>query len=188
MVLETRLQKESLRKILLEKRDSTSFDFIKIASKKIQENLKKINAFQKAKNTALYYPKGSEVLTQDIIQELISQGKQVFLPAVQDRELIFRKINDSGDLQVGKFDIMEPKENCPVAKDIDVVIVPAIGVSRQGYRLGYGHGYYDRFLRKTKAVSVVLIYAKQVVKYIPHEKNDQKVDWVVTEKEYFKTL
>jgi len=75
-------KKKALRELLLERRDNTSFDLLKIASKKIQKRINKIYAFKDAQKIGLYYPIGSEILTQDIIQELISKGKEVFLPKV----------------------------------------------------------------------------------------------------------
>jgi len=83
--------KKSLRNLLLEKRDNTSFDLMKIASKKMQKRLKKINAFRNAQKIGAYYPIGSEILTQDIIQELLSNGKDVFLPKVIGKNIEFRK-------------------------------------------------------------------------------------------------
>ncbi|MFB5633205.1 MAG: 5-formyltetrahydrofolate cyclo-ligase, partial [Nitrosopumilus sp.] len=82
--MESNAEKKSRRNLLLEKRDNTSFDLMKIASDKIAKKLKKINAFNDAQKIGLYYPIGSEVLTQDIIQELLSQGKEVFLPRVSE--------------------------------------------------------------------------------------------------------
>ena len=70
--------KKSLRSLLLEKRDNTSFDLMKIVSEKMQKKIKKINAFRDAQKIGAYYPIGSEILTQDIIQELLSNGKDVF--------------------------------------------------------------------------------------------------------------
>ena len=75
-------EKESLRNRLLETRDNTSFDLLKIASGIIQKKLRKIYAFKNAQKIGVYYPIGSEIFTQDIIQELISQGKEIFLPKV----------------------------------------------------------------------------------------------------------
>jgi len=69
-------KKKALRELLLERRDNTSFDLLKIASKKIQKRINKIYAFKDAQKIGLYYPIGSEILTQDIIQELISKGKR----------------------------------------------------------------------------------------------------------------
>ena len=80
--MEDSQKKKSLRDNLLEKRDNTSHDMLNIASDKIRKKLNKIFAFKNAQKIGAYYPIGSEIFTQDIIQELLSNGKQVFLPKV----------------------------------------------------------------------------------------------------------
>ena len=80
---------------------------------------------------------------------------------------------------------MEPRDNCPPSEKLDVVLIPAIGISRNGFRLGYGFGYYDRFLAKIDVTTIALTYAKQIVKSIPSSENDVRIDWVVTEDEFF---
>ncbi len=172
---------------MLEKRDSTSEDLMKIASKQIHRNLKKISEFRLANSIGIYYPIGSEVPTQDILQEAISNGKDVSLPKVIGEELEFRKIKDFGDLEKGSFDIMEPKDGCEITEKLDIIIVPTVGISRDGYRLGYGYGFYDRFLSKLNAITISLTYAKQVVKSVPSSDEDVRIDWIVTEDEFFKT-
>lgn len=181
-------QKASLRKVLLERRDSLSYDFIQIASKQIFENLKQVKIFLNANNIASYYPMGSEVKTQDIMQEILSQGKNLLLPKVVENDLCFKKISSFEDLEEGSFDIMEPKDSCPESKEIDVVLVPTVGITTSGIRLGYGYGYYDRFLSSIEAKSISLTYSKQIVKSIPCTKNDMKIDWIVSENEQFETL
>ena len=179
--MESNPEKSALRKTLLEKRDSTSFDFIKISSRQIQTNLEKVEDYRNAQSIAFYYPIGSEVLTQDLMLKILSLGKDVLLPKVVGEELEFRKIKDLNSLEKGSFDIMEPKDNCEKADKIDVVIVPTVGISPDGSRLGYGHGYYDRFLAKSDAVSIALTYEKQIVKSVPSDQSDVKIDWIVTE-------
>jgi len=185
--LATNTEKAALRKMLLEKRDAISYDLKKIASKQIHNKLKKIKIFKEAKSVACYYPIGSEVLTQDIMQEILSDGKEVLLPKVKDENISFRKILDLNSLEKGSFDIMEPKEDCPASDKMDVVLVPTVGISPDGIRLGYGHGYYDRFLAKTNAVTIALTYSKQIVKSIPSTEKDIKIQWVVTEEKFFQT-
>ncbi len=184
--MESNPKKSSLRKTLLEKRDATSFDLIKISSRQIQANLERIEDYRNAKSIAFYYPIGSEVKTQDLMLKVLSLGKDVLLPKIQEDELDFRKITDLNSLEKGSFDIMEPKDNCEKSDKIDVIIVPTVGISADGNRLGYGHGYYDRFLAKTDAVSVALTYEKQIIKSVPSTENDVTINWIVTEDRFFK--
>ena len=174
-------KKKALRDLLLERRDNTSHDLLKIASKKIQKKLDKIFAFKNAKKIGVYYPIGSEIFTQDIIQELLSKGKEVFLPKVMGEGMEFRKIVDFSSLEPGNFDIMEPKEECPVDNDLDVILVPTVGISQTGVRLGYGYGFYDRFLAKNKTVAISMTLEKQIIKNIPKSEHDIIMDWIVTE-------
>ena len=181
-------EKESLRRLLLERRDNTSFDLMKIASEKIQKKLKKIYAFKNAQKIGVYYPIGSEILTQDIIQELLSQGREVFLPkTIKEEYMEFRKIVDFSSLEAGSFGIMEPKDTCGTDNRLDVILVPTVAITPAGIRLGYGHGYYDRFLSDNKTVTISLTLEKQVVKKIPRSDHDVAIDWIVTESRAIQT-
>ena len=171
----------------MEKRDNTSFDLLKIASEKIQKRLKKIYAFKNAQKIGVYYPIGSEILTQDIIQELLSNAKEVFLPKVIGDKMEFRRIVDFSNLEKGSFDIMEPKDDCKVDNKLDVILIPTVGITPKGIRLGYGHGFYDRFLVENKVTTISLILEKQVVKNIPKSEHDVIIDWIVTEDKILQT-
>ena len=160
---------------------------MKIASKKMQKNLKKIESFKNATKIGAYYPIGSEVMTQDIIQELLSVGKQVFLPKTKGDEMEFRRIMEFASLEQGQFDILEPKDSCPVNNELDVILVPTVGITPSGIRLGYGHGFYDRFLADNKTVTISLTLEKQIIKNIPREEHDAIIDWIVTEDRVLKT-
>jgi len=185
--LEDSPERKSLRSFLLKKRDNTSFDFMKIASKKIQNRLKKINVFRDAQKIGVYYPIGSEILTQDIIQELLSNGKDVFLPKVMEKNIEFRKIVDFSSLEKGSFDIMEPKDDCQIDNALDVVLVPTVGISPIGVRLGYGQGFYDRYLAEHKVITISLTFEKQIIKNIPKSEHDIIIDWIVTEERILDT-
>jgi 5-formyltetrahydrofolate cyclo-ligase len=185
--LEDSENKKSLRDFLLEKRDNTSYDLLKIASDKMQKKLKKIYAFTNAQRIGVYYPIGSEILTQNIIQELISNGQEVFLPKVIGEKMEFRRVTDFSSLEKGNFDIMEPRDDCKVNNNLDVILVPTVGISPTGVRLGYGHGFYDKFLAEHKTVTISLILEKQIIKNIPKSEHDIPMDWVVTEDRMFET-
>ena len=180
-------EKSALRKYLLEKRDATSAELREIASMQIHENLKKIAIFTNAQNIACYFPIGSEVDTHDIMLDILRQGKNLLLPKVIDDNIEFYVVPNLEKLESGHFEIMEPKDNCKKAKKIDCMLIPTVGVSKLGMRLGYGNGYYDKFLSSTAAVKISLTYSKQIVKSIPNDSHDIKMDWIVTEDGNIKT-
>ena len=181
------IQKSALRKHLLEKRDATSAELRDIASEKIHENLKKNSSFINAQNIACYFPIGSEVNTHNIILDILKQGKNLLLPRIIDNDIEFYIVSNLERLEKGSFEIMEPKDSCERAKKIDCILIPTVGISKLGVRLGYGKGYYDRFLSSTDAVKISLTYSKQIVKSIPSDSHDVKIDWIITEDENIKT-
>lgn len=160
-----------------------SQDFINITSKQIQDNLRKVDFFRNARSVGAYYSIGSEVKTHDILQEILKSGKEIALPKVVKKDLVFKKINSISDLEEGNFSVMEPKDNCQEIKKIDVIIVPAIALTRIGYRLGYGFGYYDRYLSGKKSKTIALSYSKQIIKSFPYSDHDVRIDCIVTEDE-----
>ena len=180
-------EKESLRTRLLETRDNTSHDLLKIASGNIQKNLQTIYAFKDAQKVGAYYPIGSEIFTQAIIQELLSEDKEVFLPKVIGDHMEFRKITSFSSLERGSFDIMEPKDDCPTDNNLDVILVPTVGIDSTGVRLGYGHGFYDKFLAENKITTIALTLEKQIIKKIPKSEHDILMDWILTEDKMIQT-
>jgi len=185
--LSVSIQKAALRKHLLEKRDATSAEIREISSDKISQNLKQIDLFNDSQNIASYFPIGSEVNTNHIMLDILEQGKSLLLPKVIGDSLEFYIVTSLEKLEKGRFDIMEPKDGCKKAEKIDCVLVPTIGVSKSGIRLGYGNGYYDKFLSTTNAVKISLTYSKQIVKSVPSNTHDIKIDWIVTENEIIKS-
>ena len=180
------IEKAALRKHLLEKRDATSAELRDIVSEKIHENLKKNSSFINAQNIACYFPIGSEVNTHNIMLDTLEQGKNLLLPKIIGDNIEFYIVSNLEKLEKGRFEIMEPKDSCERTKKIDCVLIPTVGVSKSGVRLGYGHGYYDRFLSSTDAMKISLTYSKQIVKSIPSDSHDIKIDWIVTEDENIK--
>ena len=183
----SQVEKARLRKQLLDARDSLSLDFTNITSKQIQDNLRKVEFFRNAKSIGAHYSIGSEVKTQDILQEILKSGKEVSLPKVVKKDLVFKKINSLSDLEQGNFSVMEPKDYCEDVKKIEVIIVPAIALTREGHRLGYGFGYYDRYLSGKKSKTIALNYSKQIIKSFPHSDHDVRIDCIVTEDEFIRS-
>ena len=135
------------------------------------------------KNILLYYPHKNEINTIPIIKELLKRGKTVLLPKVEKDSILPILISDISDLNIGFAGIKEP-EGKPFPKNrIDVVVVPAVAYDRRGYRLGYGKGFYDRFLQDFTNLKVGLAYNFQVLKDIPYEEHDIPVDIIITPEE-----
>ena len=182
------IQKSALRKHLLEKRDEISAELREILSKKIHQNVKRLSSYTSSQNVACYFPIGSEVNTHDIMLDILNQNKCLLLPRIENESLVFYIIPSLEKLEKGNFGIMEPKDSCKKAKKIDCVLIPTVGVSKSGIRLGYGKGYYDKFLSSTSTVKISLTYSKQIVKSIPSDSHDIRMNWVVTEDESVKIL
>lgn len=180
-------EKSSLRKLLLQKRDMLSDDFMTIASRQIRRNLKKIEAYRMAESIACYYSIGSEVKTGSIIQDILTDGKTLSLPKIDGGEMTFCNVTSFDDLEKSELGIMEPKKTCPQIRKFDVILVPAIAMTKDGRRLGYGMGFYDKFLSNTDATTIALAYSKLVVRNIPTSDGDVSIQWVVTEDDATKT-
>ena len=187
--------KAALRRLLLRRRDSISHEMAQLAGRRIFERVRASPEFAGASTVACYYPTGSEVPTQDVMQEAASRGKRVCLPRVSGGEIELRLVDDLRGLERGgwggdgMFGIMEPRTSCPECPSPDLVIVPAVGVTMRGDRLGYGGGYYDRFLaggRGRTASTMALAFHKQVVGSMPSGASDVPVECVVTERGVFR--
>lgn len=157
-------------------------------SKVIAEKLFSIPLFLRARSVAYYSAIPGEVQTHPMILQSLKNGRRVMLPCVDavKKELVFREITDlKKDLTKGVLGILEPKQSLPTieASSIECVIVPALAFDGFGFRLGRGAGYYDRFLKRLSpgTAKIGVGYAFQMVKKIPQEAHDEKLDWVVTD-------
>ena len=117
----------------------------------------------------------------------MEEKKIVSLPSISNGMMTFRKIEDLTKLEKGEFDIPEPKDNAQVEEKHDVVLVPCVGLDNEGNRIGYGAGFYDKYLEKKDLIKIGLSYSKQIVKTIPISDGDVKMDWIITEKDVIKT-
>ena len=180
--------KQVLREKMLNTRNSSSIEAIQRMSEDIQTRIINTDEFINAKTVAAYYPVGSEVSTLKILSTALYWQKHLALPRVEDADsIIFAEVNDlDKDLEPGKYKIKEPKNRCLKINEMDLVLVPGIAWDEHGHRLGYGKGYYDRYLPSITAASVGLAYDFQVLENIPHEKNDFRVNLIVTEKRVIK--
>jgi 5-formyltetrahydrofolate cyclo-ligase len=180
--------KSDIRKDILYKRNSLSESEIINNSKIISLRVIATKEYQSSKSIGAYYPTGSEVKTFDIIKHSIDNKKEVGLPRVIDSTKIefFKIIEDSFDkikFTKGKYEIFENSMSTTSIDQMDLLIIPGIAFDLQGSRIGYGKGYYDRFLSSRKAKYVIgLAYEAQVVNEIPNNDYDIPVNIIITEK------
>ena len=131
----------------------------------------------------VYINSGTEVCTREIIEELFKLSKKVYAPkCVSDSEMIFVRINNLKDLKKGKYGILEPLGG-EVIKDFknSICLVPGLGFTLSGDRIGYGKAYYDRFLRKNATISIALCYNEQIIDEIPTQSTDVSMDYIVSD-------
>jgi 5-formyltetrahydrofolate cyclo-ligase len=136
-----------------------------------------------------YWSVDSEVDTHGIITQALSDGKQVALPKCTDKDgnMRFYYISSLSDLAEGMYGIKDPPENCP-AEDftkVSLCLVPALAFDEEGYRLGYGKGYYDRFLGKFKGVAMGLCFSDCLCGNLPRDSYDKKADYIVTNEKIY---
>jgi 5-formyltetrahydrofolate cyclo-ligase len=147
----------------------------------VQEHVLKSREFQSAKIVGAYFATGSEVNTGLLIGKAKKLGKIVALPRTEGEVINFYEMSSTDGLVTGRFGIMEPP---PVwsARIIDLLIVPGIAFDKKGYRLGYGKGYYDRYLLEKRPQFVIgLAYNFQLLWSLPHDTLDAKMDAISTE-------
>lgn len=189
------MDKKALRKAIFAQRDTQSPETIAQKSKAIHEKLFQLEDFQKAKTVMIYAAMRGEVQTKGIFEEALKQGKRVVVPISQlaDRSLLLSELRDyDNELVVATFDVPEPKKECirPVPhSEVDLVVVPGVGFDEKGNRLGYGGGFYDRFLAglKKDVSAVAICYELQIRDDLVAEEHDLPMDWVITEKRAIKT-
>ena len=128
----------------------------------------------------IYLSFSLEAPTDKLIERLKSDGHMVYCPRIENGEMV--AVEHSEELALSNYGIREPIGEVYTG-EIDIAIIPFLAVDRQGNRLGYGKGYYDRFLKKSKAKRVAYGYAFQVVNNVPTEARDEKMDKIVTDEE-----
>ena len=131
---------------------------------------------------------GKEPDTKKLIAKLVERGKQIGLPRMLPEHQMEVRLYDPGKplIEVG-FGISEPGEDCPILnkEDIDLILVPAVCYDRRGYRLGFGGGYYDRWLERFDGFRVGLCRRAVLQDRVPTEAHDSRVDLLITEEEKF---
>lgn len=186
--------KETLRDILIKKRDSIDKETRRIKEQAIKNRLFNIEFFKEAETILFYASFKSEVDTMRCIEHSLRLGKRISLPVIDKihKRLRIYEIKDISELVPNYMGIPEPVETRARSvklDEIDLMIIPGIGFDLMGNRLGYGAGYYDRFLIYKKdsgarghIPAIALAFEEQIMDRIPSEPHDIKVDIIITDK------
>lgn len=199
MVIKLQAMKQTLRQSIIAARRNLAASDRSAFSLAITARLTALSAYQSASSVLGYMSFGAEFSSMIWVQQAMQDGKRVLLPKVNNssKQLDIYQVNDlQQDLQAGAWDIPEPSaERCVKVDElaeIDFILLPGVAFARDGSRLGYGGGYYDKLLeridatvisRTVKPALVAAAFSMQLVGVIPQESTDRKVEWLLTEHE-----
>ena len=177
------MNKSQIRKKIFRIRKQTSLKKFNLNLKFILSILKKEKI--KGKIIGGYYPYNYEINALNLFKDLEKKNYKITLPRINNKaQMNFFRWSTKDPLQVNKFGIPEPISN--VKKYPDIMLVPLVAFDKDLNRIGYGGGFYDRYISKIKKrkkiISIGLAYSSQKVKKIQTNRFDMKLDYVVTEK------
>lgn len=167
------MDKQQLRKWAKDERKR--LDIVSLSSKLVQK-LKDTEEYKQAKNIMLFYPKAGEI---NLLELLEDKSKKFYLPRICGQNLLCCPYDKGNELCESCFKTYEPVTSS-VEKDLlNLVIVPALAVDKNNYRLGYGGGFYDRFLNSINAIKIVCIPKVLIVENTYPEEHDVQIDRII---------
>ena len=186
-VIDIRPVKRQMRASTKEKRLSMDAEIKSSADKKICNKLLNLWSVREAETVLCYVSTPIEVDTREFITTLLKSGKTVAVPRCEGdkAEMNFYRISSLDELIPGSFGVLEPQpdaEKRVVETQNTVCVVPAFMFDKKGFRLGYGKGYYDRYLSRYEGSTVGICYEENITEELFHGKYDRAVDLVLTEK------
>jgi len=177
------MNKNEIRETVLEKRNNVERDEVIKKGNLVKEKLFSLEEFKKAKTIMCFVSYGKEIFTHHLIIDSF-KDKTVVVPKVKDFEIIPCIIRNFGELNPGHYRILEPeKEERIDTEKIDLVLIPGIAFDNNFNRIGFGKGFYDRFLKTLNkdTLKIGLCMDFQIIDNIPASLHDVKVDMIVTE-------
>ncbi len=173
--------KKALREQLIRQRREMEKNVRQELNEKIYNNLMKLDAVQKCDTFFVYASSGIEVDTRRFITEMLAEGRTVAVPKCEGRYMRFLVISSLSELIKSRYGVDEPVSGTEISDLKNTVcIVPALRFDERGYRLGWGGGFYDRFLADYPGYSVGICY-EQCCGEVPTDEFDLPVNVVITE-------
>jgi len=183
--MELEAHKKTIREQLLLKRRQLTAAEINQQSLQCFNQLRQVLDKLSYDSIMLYHPIQNEINPLMMIEYFWQAGKRIYLPVVRDPVLLPSEFNPTSELRPGSFQIKEPHPQLLTDPGkIDVVIVPCVGCDRQHQRIGYGKGYYDRFLTPDH-LAIGICYPFQIVDQLPVAEHDKPLQKIVSSEEAF---
>ena len=175
------MDKKTLRKKIREQKRAMTPEMIESASEKLVQMFLETELYRQAKTVYGYLPYNQEVRTVPILEQALADGKKVAVPKVYGDEMKFIYLTDLTQVAQGYAGIPEPIADGPVGDDpTALVLMPGMAFDKEGHRIGYGGGFYDKFLaEEPEHPTVALCYDFQMVRQLPTEEFDIPVDCVL---------
>lgn len=175
------VDKKALRSQIRAQKRAMSEEEIVRASERLGELFLASEAYQQARTIYGYLPYNQEVRTVPMLERALKDGKRVAVPKVYGDEMRFIYMDDLSAVEKGYAGIPEPIADGPVADDTTaLVLMPGLAFDPQGHRIGYGGGFYDKFLEKEPGhPTLALCYGFQMLDHLETEAHDKMVDWVL---------
>lgn len=179
------MTKQALRADVIARTKNLSPTYCREADEMICRWVIQSDVYEKAQTIFCYVGTEREIDTMRLIHVIMRDGKNVAIPLCVERGVMeAKRIAGVGDLVSGRYGILEPRLECPVVQpeELDLVIVPCCTGNARGERLGYGGGYYDRYLPKVQCPTMLLCRHQLEQEEIPMQPHDVRTDYFVTER------
>lgn len=175
------MDKAALRRQIREQKRAMTEQQIESASQRLAKQFAESDLYRQADTIYGYLPYNQEVRTIPMLEQAIRDGKRVAVPKVYGEEMKFIYLDDLSRVEKGYAGIPEPIEDEPVADDQHaLVLMPGLAFDPQGHRIGYGGGFYDKFLeREPEHPTIALCYDFQMLEHLQTEEHDIPVDCVL---------
>jgi 5-formyltetrahydrofolate cyclo-ligase len=172
----------SRKRRYLSKKEKLEFDL------EIIKKLKALKEWKTAKTILVYIPHKEEINTKLLIQNSF-KNKKIIVPKTHLRfhSLSLHQLKSFEDLYKGRYGLLEPLPHTKMIdpKDIDLAVIPGTVFDKNGHRIGYGKGYFDKLNKHLKCPKIGLAYNFQIIENIPVDKHDEKIDILISEKHIF---
>ncbi len=176
------MEKKQLRRALVAQRSGMDAAQRESCSRMACERLLQSALWKRASGVLLTVSTPQELDTMPLLQAALGQGKPLFLPKCSGKKMSFYRLLELSDLRRGAFGLWEPPDETPLVPAPGLLLVaPAVACDRQGFRLGMGGGYYDRFLKGFEGTTVCLVFEELLFDFLPKEAHDVPVQVVMTQ-------